>query len=61
MPLALKPLDAASLLTASGALDLVLVLFAETGRLRVPVAGALLGAPAGCPPVRHGYGKEPAA
>jgi prophage tail gpP-like protein len=59
--LALKPLDAASLLTVAGALDLVLVPFAETGRPRVPAAGAPLKARMGCPPVLQGYGKEPAA
>jgi hypothetical protein len=56
MPLALKPLDAASLLTVAGALDLVLVPFAETGRPRVPLKARM-----GCPPVLQGYGKEPAA
>jgi hypothetical protein len=39
MPLALKPLDASSFPSASGAQGLVLVLFALTGRLRVPVVG----------------------
>jgi hypothetical protein len=48
MPLALNPLDAIPLLTALGALGMYLVLSAETGRLRVLVAGALPGARVAC-------------